>query len=405
MKNPRILIVAIAESIHTARWLKQLTEIGWEIFLFPSYDDGVARIHKDLLKNDAVKVLVPFQGLFLFLKSLGLGKIASFLRFRIFHLNQRVDKEYYDRRLSRVIKKYKPDLVHSLETQKAGYLVSNVKIIFFKTTSFPVWWHTNWGSDIFLLGRIPHQKPLIRQVMENCDYYSCECKRDIGLAQQFGFRGIAFDPYPNTGGFEPDLIDDYRNAARSTSLRKVIMVKGYQGWAGRALVAIRALERCGEIIRDYNVVIYSNVSGEDIEIASTLLSQNTGAEVTILPLDTPHAEIMRYHSLARISIGLSMGDAISTSLLEAMAMGSFPIQSCTACASEWFTDGVSGIIVSPEDPEVVEKAIRKVLIDDILVNSAAEINYNKIVKDANFEILKAKTIQAYKKVLNIDHVQ
>ena len=168
--------------------------------------------------------------------------------------------------------------------------------------------------------------------MENCDYYSCECKRDVGLAQQFWFRGIVFDPYPNTGGFEPDLIDDYRKAAGSTSLRKVIMVKGYQGWAGRALIAIRALERCGEIIRDYNVVIYSNVSGEDIEIASTLLFQNTGAEVTILPLNTPNTEIMRYHSLARISIGLSMGDAISTSLLEAMAMGSFPIQSCTAYA-------------------------------------------------------------------------
>lgn len=90
---------------------------------------------------------------------------------------------------------------------------------------------------------------------------------------------------------------------------------------------------------------------------------------------------------------------------EAMAMGSFPIQSCTACASEWFTDGFSGLIVEPEDPEVVEKAIRKALLDDILVNSAAEINYNKIVQDANFEILKSRTIQAYKKVLNINHVQ
>ena len=241
--------------------------------------------------------------------------------------------------------------------------------------------------------------------MENCDYYSCECKRDVDLAMQFGLKGIAFEPYPNTGGFEQALIDKYISKSGPTSLRKVIMVKGYQGWAGRALVAIRALERCADLIKDYKVVIYSNASGEDVEIASTLLSQNTGAEVTILPAGTSHTEIMHYHSRARISIGLSMGDAISTSLLEAMAMGSFPIQSCTACASEWFTDGISGLIVTPEDPEVVEHAIRRALLDDILVNSAAEINYNKIVKDANFETLRVKTIQAYKKVLNIDHVQ
>ena len=241
--------------------------------------------------------------------------------------------------------------------------------------------------------------------MENCDYYSCECKRDVDLAMQFGLKGITFESYLNNAGFEKALIYKYRRKSGPTSLCNVIIVKGYLCWAGSALVAIRALERCADLIKDYKVVIYSNASGEDVEIASTLLSQNTGAEVTILPAGTSHTEIMQYHSRARISIGLSMGDAISTSLLEAMAMGSFPIQSCTACASEWFTDGISGLIVTPEDPEVVEHAIRRALLDDILVNSAAEINYNKIVKDANFETLRVKTIQAYKKVLNIDHVQ
>lgn len=395
----KILFVAMAESIHTARWINQIKNQGWDIYLFPSHDQQP--VHSDL---NGVKICMPFFPFFKWVNQRGFGKYFRFIYAKIFYIIAKKSPNYYAKRLNRYIKSIKPDIIHSMETQSGGFLVAKVKCEY-KQESFPTWWHTNWGSDIFLLGRLPHQKPSIRRVMENCDYYSCECKRDVGLAQQFGFRGFAFDPYPNTGGFEPDFIDNYRKAAGSTSLRKVIMVKGYQGWAGRALVAIRALERCGNIIKDYKVVIYSNVSGEDIVIASTLLSQNTGAEVTILPLNTPHTEIMRYHSLARISIGLSIGDAISTSLLEAMAMGSFPIQSCTACASEWFTDGISGMIVTPEDPEVVEQAIRRALLDDILVNSAAEINYNKIVQDANFETLRVKTIQAYKKVLNIDHVQ
>jgi glycosyltransferase involved in cell wall biosynthesis len=396
----KILFVAMAESIHTVRWLNQLKNEGWELFLFPSYD--YPRQHKDL---NGVKVCIPYLSIFEWLDKLGLGKYFRFLYVKLAKYKKKKTPDYFANRLKRYINSVKPDMIHSLETQSAGYLVAKVKCEYSPSVPFPKWWHTNWGSDIFLFGRIPKEKPLIRRVLENCDYYSCECTRDIQLASDFGFKGITFPVYPNTGGFDPKLIDEFKAKSRLTSERKLIMLKGYQGWAGRALVAIRGLERCANLISKYHLVIYSNVSGEDVEIASTLLSQNTGVAVTILPLNTPHNEIMRFHSQARISIGLSIGDAISTSLLEAMAMGSFPIQSCTACASEWFTDGVSGIIVSPEDPELVEKAIRKALSDDIFVNSAAEINYRKIRQNANFEILKAKTIQSYRKILNIDHVQ
>jgi len=71
--------------------------------------------------------------------------------------------------------------------------------------------------------------------------------------------------------------------------------------------------------------------------------------------------MLHYYGRARIYIGLSISDAISTSLLEAMVMGAFPIQSCTACADEWIEDGKSGFIVPPEDPHVIAEAIRRAL--------------------------------------------
>lgn len=259
----KILFVAMAESIHTARWIHQLKDEGWDLYLYPSHDD------RGLPTNlEEVKVLVPFYSLFDWLDRRGLGKYFKFFYSKISYFTRKGSPDYYARRLNRYIKAIKPDIIHSMETQGGGFLVAKVKCEY-PNSSFPAWWHTNWGSDIFLFGRLPHQKPLIRRVMENCDYYSCECQRDIGLAQQFGFKGKAFEPYPNTGGFKPQLMDEYRKEAGLTSTRKVIMVKGYQGWAGRALVAIRALERCADIIGNYNVVIYSNVSGEDVEIAST----------------------------------------------------------------------------------------------------------------------------------------
>jgi hypothetical protein len=214
--------------------------------------------------------------------------------------------------------------------------------------------------------------------MENCDYYSCECDRDIKLAYDFGFKGITFPVYPNTGGFNFEEVNKVRKESKLPSERKIIMLKGYQGWAGRALVGIRALERCANILSGYSIIIYSNPHGEDILISSKLFTNNTGIPINILPSKISHQDILKYHSMARISIGLSIGDAISTSLLEAMVMGSFPIQSSTSCTSGWIQNGQTGYVVPPEDPDIIEIAIRKALADDQMVNHAASLNYDKI---------------------------
>ena len=248
----RILFVAIPESIHTARWLNQLKEQNWEIYLFPSYEDGVVRVHNSI---SGVHICIPFFKLYTFFKKIGLEKAGKFFLLRFLQVNKLINKDYYERRLARTIKWTKPSLIHSLETQRAGYLVSDVKRKYFTKAAFPKWWHTNWGSDIFLFGRMPFHQPLIRRVLENCDYYSCECSRDIDLAKKFGFKGIVFPAYPNTGGFDPEIIKAVISQSVLTSKRKVIMLKGYQGWAGRALVGIRALERCSDILKGYTIVI------------------------------------------------------------------------------------------------------------------------------------------------------
>ncbi|MBA4369058.1 MAG: hypothetical protein C0403_15620, partial [Desulfobacterium sp.] len=52
----------------------------------------------------------------------------------------------------------------------------------------------------------------------------------------------------------------------------------------------------------------------------------------------------------------------------------------------------------PDDPETVEKAIRKALTDDELVNQASNINYKVIEERLDISILKNKTIEFYKEV-------
>jgi hypothetical protein len=307
---------------------------------------------------------------------------------------KRLFPDYRTVQLKRLIKKIMPDVVHSIEIQHAGYLTLEAKKLF--KGEFPPWIVTDWGNDIYLFGRLKEHEPKIREVLAECDYYSCECQRDVKLAEKYGFKGTAFPLFANTGGYDFERISKLR-VPGPTSERRIIMLKGYQGWAGRALVGLRALERCYDLLKGYEVIIYS--ASPEVEIAAELFTDATGVTTRIIPQGTPHEEMLSLHGKARISLGLSISDGISTSFLEALVMGSFPIQSWTACADEWVENGKAGFLVPPEDPEVVEQAIRRALTEDELVNNAAEENYRLAEERLSKTILKPHALNIYKTVV------
>lgn len=387
----KILIVALSENIHTVRWLAQIADQGWDIHLFPSADYGY--VHPEI-RNTTVyhsfydiaetkkKKLTKLKGVQLYYRPFAV--LARQVLNKFF-------PEYRKVQLQRLIKKLKPDIIHSLEFQHAAYLTLEAKKNFRK--DFPPWIATNWGSDIYLFGRMKDHKPKIRAVLKEADYYSCECNRDVVLAKDFGFKGKVLPVFPNTGGFDMEEISYLRQSGKVSS-RRIIMLKGYQSWAGRALVGLRALERCADILAGYEVIIYLAVH-ESVIIAAELFSESTGVPVNIIPKNSPHSEILHFHGKARISIGLSISDAVSTSFLEAITMGAFPIQSWTACADEWIEDGRTGFLVQPDDPEDVEAAIRHALADDALVDQAAVENADTCRARLDKGFLKEKAIELY----------
>lgn len=383
----RILFVAMSDSIHTARWIGQLAGQGWDIHLFPSIDTGETHadiagvtVHHSVFarqRNSGNRyrgLRVPYRSVARFARSMLLRLLPGYRAWQL-------------RRLTATLR---PDLIHSLEIQHAGYLVGALKADW--QGRFPRWWVTNWGSDIYLFGRLDEHRQRIRAVLEACDHYSCECARDVALGREFGFRGTAMAVMPNTGGFDLARMQVLRGGT-PPSQRRTIMLKGYQHWAGRALVGLRALARCADALPGYTVVVYS--ASADVALAARLFSRETGIAVRFIEPDAPHEQILRGHAAARISIGLSISDAISTSLLEAMVMGSFPIQSCTACADEWLEHGVSGLLVPPEDPDVIAAAIRQALADNRLVDGGADRNWSVARERLAADELRARAVAMY----------
>jgi glycosyltransferase involved in cell wall biosynthesis len=119
--------------------------------------------------------------------------------------------------------------------------------------------------------------------------------------------------------------------------------------------------------------------------------------VEIIPSCT-HDDMLRLYGQARIYLGLSISDAISTSLLESIVMGTFPIQSNTSSADEWVANGKTGFIVPPEDPEQIAQAIRRAVTEDELVDNAAKINAQTARERLDVSIIKPQVIAMYNQI-------
>jgi hypothetical protein len=290
--------------------------------------------------------------------------------------------------LARLVRRLQPDLIHSMEFQHCGYNVLRAKEI--SGPGFPPWLATNWGSDIYYYRNFPEHRSQISRLLRSIDYYSCECKRDVGLALEMGLSAKVMPVMPNTGGFDLESVATLRQV-QSPSTRRLIMVKGYQHFAGRALTALDAIERCAPELKGFQIILFS-ASTEVIERAEKL--EISGMDIYILPYSN-HAKMLRMFARSRVYLGVSISDAISTSMLEAMAMGAFPIQTDTSCCDEWITDGRSGFIVPPGDVDLIADRIRRAITNDTLVEQAAEINWKTVQERLDRSVLKQKAIKLY----------
>lgn len=284
------------------------------------------------------------------------------------------------------IRDFQPSVLHALELQNAGYLglraLSDGRA---RKLKFMV---TNWGSDIFWFQRFPKHKAKLQKLLLLADVYSAECERDIVLARSIGFTGKAMPVIPNAGGFsEADLAIPRLNPNE----RKTIALKGYHGWVGRAKVSLEVIRKMSEELRGFQIVVYS--ANRSVLKLSKQVAKQTGLEIKAFGKGAmSHKQVLELFAKSKIYVGLSESDGISTSMLEAMAMGAIPVQTSTACCDEWF--GESGIAVREITVPAVQDAIRQGL--QLAANPAnAERNLKTIKDKAGAGIVKRIALTYY----------
>lgn len=336
----RVLVIGMLNSIHLARWLENFSDSQIVFDLFPSTADrGVhPRIRKLISqagKNSAVFNMPK------------VGRLSASILARVKILT---GIELRSRLLGLLINMHDYRVVHIVEMQNAGYLYLD-SCRHLKTEKAYRLIISPWGSDVNWFMKYERHVPKISRLLEMADVFAAECSRDIKLARELGFRGKVLDPIPFAGGLERFL----KPEEGLGSQRNIITIKGYQGWSGQALEAVKAIRENLEYFVGKKVVLFSC----DKSVMRAARKLRGKISIQAFPKGSlSHDEMLSLFSKTLVYVGVSRTDGLPASLLEAMSMGAVPVQSDTSCCEDWIRDGETGIILRENTPLEIGKAIQ-----------------------------------------------
>ncbi|MGQ9367387.1 glycosyltransferase [Azospirillum sp. ST 5-10] len=398
--GPLILVVAMGGSVHTARWLTMLRGRGLRFVLVPVFRETLVEGLRGPLVRDAADLdRLGDDELGVFdLRSVDRREVErtdEAIGYAAWHASSMPEHALVrPAHLGAAIRRLGPALVHSMEVQYAGYLCAATKR--WMGPDFPFWLLSNWGSDLYLYRKLPDHQPRLAAVAGAIDAYLAECRRDVGIIRSLGYRGPVLPVVPASGGMDFDRLPRLEELPRP-SRRREILVKGYHGWAGRALHVLNALHLAAPALKGSRVRI--TLTEPAVAAMAERLAEWDGIDVACDPYLPSHAEAMLRLGQARAVVGLSISDGISTTLLEAMTMGALPIQSDTSCGCEWVARGRTGLLVSPHDVAGLADAIVRAMTDDDLVDTAAPVNRRTVEARWNAAVNGAAMADAYRTLL------
>jgi glycosyltransferase involved in cell wall biosynthesis len=354
------MVVCMFDSIHAVRWLSQFIDQDIDFTLLPS--KKFKKIHPKLVtllsSNVAAKYSIAHP-----IKSIRFLGYLDFLYFvQLPKISRKNLRAHY---LRKILTKVNFDYVHALEIQGAGYLCDEA--IAKKNFKFIL---TNWGSDIFYFQHLPEHLPRIKSALANADLYSAECQRDYKLAIDLGFKGKQLPCIPNGGGL---VTSETSSIGIPTSMRKNIVVKTYGGLFGRGGLAIEAVSKVLEenlYLSAYFYSVTEDLSDQILELKSKFSER---VDYSTIKNPISHDNLESIFTISRVYIGCSISDGISTSFLEALSKGVYPIQTNTSCAGEWIAKGAVASLV-PLDLSSIQNELEKAIGDDELVDKASESN-------------------------------
>jgi glycosyltransferase involved in cell wall biosynthesis len=351
------------DSVHVAKWLWRFDSSLIQFTLFPS--KKFKHVHPEI-----IRYCRQYPGNVIFGSKFDWQiKILGYIDFIVYELFGKLFPSSRVHALKLALRS-SFDYLHAHEVQGAGYLCSQLDQ--FGNAEFIL---SIWGSDLIYFEDLPDHKERIVETLSKAQSLSAECVRDYKIAKKLGFHGVELPIIPVSASFNFEA--NFENLKPVVD-RNLIVVKTYGLPFGRGDLAIAAVARLLDSEVKSSAFFYS-VSESLLEDVKNLENEYPDrVKFTEAKNPIPQADLNRIFREARFYVGASESDGISTSFLEALAFGAYPIQTNTSCASEWENLGVTCSIVSL-DQESISQALQ---------SNYHNFDYLQHSQDNNFEIAK-----------------
>lgn len=303
-------------------------------------------------------------------------------------LNQRNLAEFVDEK----IKEIKPDVVQSFVLQTGALPILEVMKKYPKIK----WIFSAWGNDLFF--RQQNKKDLldIRKTLPEFDYMFADCKRDHQVALDHGFTGKFLGAFPGGGGYE---LSKYESKIKPFSNRNLILIKGYEGKLGRCNIILEAILNLKFLLKEFEIVVFSanEKVRKYIEVTGLENWENFSCYGLI-----PHSEVMSLMGKAKIYIGNSISDGMPNTLLEAIVMGAYPIQSNPGNVTEELISHDHGglLIQDPMNAKEIEELIKKAFSKPFQLKSQIKYNFQDVRPRLERSKIRQEVLSRYQLIEN-----
>lgn len=350
MSKKRIVIFGWSSSVHVQRWVKGLTDRGYEMKVISCGGDKIESIPTTVFPRDS--------------------------RWAYFK---------YAKAAAREAMEFKPDLVHVHYAGGFGLWGNKIKKIPYLLSV--------WGSDIVDLPEMPHYRFFIKRSLKKADKISATSRM---LKERVSELVRSAEKKTEIIPFGVEVPNEVAPPPSDFEL-KICYIKGHRNIYGPDVL----LEALAEVKKVFPKISLSMAGEGEITDRLKRMTERLGltSEVTFsgfIDNNVIYDFIRQHHIMVMPSLRESFGVAV----LEASACGRPVIASNVGGVPEVVKDGETGYLIKPNDPSLLAQTILRFTGNPALIEEMGQNGYNFIKENYSWEKSLDMMSDLYERMIN-----
>lgn len=298
--------------------------------------------------------------------------------------------------LAQVVRSWRPQVIHTLGLNPASYFFFDARARH-GLESIGKWVvQARGGPDLELNRLQPRHRARISAILGACDSFVADNLPNYQNALELGLdpaRKAPFGVVPGTGGVNVQAMEPLRQGPPSSRERLIVWPKAYECPQSKALPVFEALTMVAKDLSPCRVLMLA--STPEIRAWFAALPEEVQS-MSELVERLPRSDVLALMGRARVMLAPSILDGIPNSLIEAMALGAFPVVSPLHTITPLVRQEENVLFARNLFPGEIASALTRAMNDDALVDAAAARNLELARKAGDRSVIGPAVVEHYK---------